>query len=281
MNILLVDDDKTTVDALCKRINWEKIGFSDPFCAYSAEGARKVIEENYIHIMLCDIEMPGESGIELLHWIREKQYPLECIFLTNYLEFSYAQKALKLGSFDYIAKNGSTEEIESSLQKVQRKLLHEKEFYVPQRKKAMTKEKLQIDSKWENLLRQNQSSQLLFEIKGYLSNKAKGEAIEPEQIHSFYHDFLQMVFAVLKEKNISSHEIFQDDKLIYLEKYADHSMIELVKWLTCLIPLVCAQIKKNASSLSVEQKMQLYIHENYQKKIGREEIAANVHLTPE
>ena len=44
--------------------------------------------------MLCDIDMPQGSGLELLEWLRNHEIQIECIFLSSYANFAYAQKAL-------------------------------------------------------------------------------------------------------------------------------------------------------------------------------------------
>lgn len=62
------------------------------------------MEDNSIRICVCDIEMPGGSGLELLAWVRERGIDTEFIFLTSYADFEYAQKAIELSSLDYQLK---------------------------------------------------------------------------------------------------------------------------------------------------------------------------------
>ena len=45
-----------------------------------------------IDILLTDIEMPGESGLDLVEWIREKELDMECIFMSSHADFEYAQR---------------------------------------------------------------------------------------------------------------------------------------------------------------------------------------------
>ena len=104
MNALLVDDDRYFVAALREKIDWPSLGIEEVYSAYNIRGAREIIERHAIRVMLCDIEMPQGSGLELLAWIRERAYPVQAIFLTNYADFHYAQKALELQSLDYYLK---------------------------------------------------------------------------------------------------------------------------------------------------------------------------------
>lgn len=104
MNVLLVDDDYFVVAALEKKIDWRALSIEQVHTAYSVAQARDILQKHSIQILVCDIEMPQGSGLELLAWIREEQYSIQTIFLTNYADFNYAQKAIELQSFDYFLK---------------------------------------------------------------------------------------------------------------------------------------------------------------------------------
>lgn len=104
MNVLLVDDDYFVVAALEKKIDWKALSIEQVFTAYSVSQARELLQQHTVQILICDIEMPQGSGLELLAWIREEQYSIQTIFLTNYADFNYAQKAIELQSFDYFLK---------------------------------------------------------------------------------------------------------------------------------------------------------------------------------
>lgn len=117
ISILIVDDDKLLVEKLKKTMNWEQLGISAVFTAYNIRQARTVIEEYPIHIMLCDIDMPQGSGLELLEWIRERDEKIECVFLSGYAIFAYAQLAVRLDSRDFLLKPISNAELEHSLQR--------------------------------------------------------------------------------------------------------------------------------------------------------------------
>ncbi|MDO7907587.1 response regulator [Paenibacillus sp. JX-17] len=104
MNVLLVDDDYFVVSALEQKIDWKALSFEQVYTAYNIAQARGILQNHSVQILICDIEMPQGSGLELLAWIREEQYSIQTIFLTNYADFNYAQKAVELHSFDYFLK---------------------------------------------------------------------------------------------------------------------------------------------------------------------------------
>ncbi|MCL2035270.1 MAG: helix-turn-helix domain-containing protein [Oscillospiraceae bacterium] len=118
MRILIFDDDKSTVDMLLKTINWELLGIDKFLTAYTVKQAKAAfLEGERIDLMLCDIEAPGENGIDLLRWVRQNGYETENIFLTNHAEFSFAQEAVRLGSVEYILKLSPPEQVEQALRR--------------------------------------------------------------------------------------------------------------------------------------------------------------------
>lgn len=117
MNVLLVDDDRFVVAALEKKINWSSLSITGVFTAANIRQAQKIISENSISICVCDIEMPGGSGLDLLMWVREQKLETQFIFLTSYADFSYAQQAISLSSLDYQLKPINFDKLEQILRK--------------------------------------------------------------------------------------------------------------------------------------------------------------------
>lgn len=111
MNILIVDDQTSVVNGLRQGIDWASLGIGEVYCAYNAYEARENFREHAVDIMLCDIEMPMESGLELLLWVRNNNLDTVCIFLTSHAEFEYAKEAISLKSFDYILQPAPYEEV--------------------------------------------------------------------------------------------------------------------------------------------------------------------------
>lgn len=111
MIVLVVDDQINVVNGIVSGVDWASAGVSKVLHAYNATMARDVLENQPVDILLSDIEMPVEDGLSLLRWIRKKELPVECIFLTAHADFIYAAEALKLGSFDYLLQPARYEEI--------------------------------------------------------------------------------------------------------------------------------------------------------------------------
>ena len=115
MNVLVVDDQPEVVRGVISGVDWQRAGTEKVFPAYSVKEAQGVFQREQVDILLCDVEMPPNSGFELLRWARERKPEVGCIFLSAHAEFGYAQEAVKLGSFDYILQPAPYEEIEEAL----------------------------------------------------------------------------------------------------------------------------------------------------------------------
>jgi two-component system response regulator YesN len=117
MNLLIVDDEPLAVRSVMNAIDWGKLGIEHVYDANSAKQAKELFEQRQIHMMLCDIEMPQESGLELLAWVRERHPSTVSIFLTCHADFRFAKEAIKLGSLDYLLKPIPPEELEAAISK--------------------------------------------------------------------------------------------------------------------------------------------------------------------
>lgn len=120
-SVLVVDDQVNVVDGLICSVHWEDIHVKSVHKAYSAMEAKTILLQNEIDIMLCDIEMPRENGLQLLKWIREKKINVECIFLTAHADFAYAKSAIQLDSFDYILQPARYIDVENAILRAEKK----------------------------------------------------------------------------------------------------------------------------------------------------------------
>lgn len=118
MNLLIINDEVVTAKTMAKELEWDKYEISEVYLAFDAAEAREQLKEHDVDIMLCDIEMPGENGIELLRWVRAEDMNIDCIFLTCHANFLYAQEAVKLGCMDYVLLPAKYEEIGQAIYKV-------------------------------------------------------------------------------------------------------------------------------------------------------------------
>jgi two-component system response regulator YesN len=116
--LLIVDDEPFIVNGLKMSVDWDKIGVSTVLTAHNARQAKEIFFNGKVDIMLCDIEMPEESGLDLLAWVKKQSPSTESVFLTCHADFSFARQAIELGSSDYILKPVPPEKLEAVILKV-------------------------------------------------------------------------------------------------------------------------------------------------------------------
>jgi two-component system response regulator YesN len=117
MNILLVDDEVLAINGLRAAVNWDKLGITNVHYAFNVPDAREIIRSQDINILICDIEMPGESGLDLLHWIKREHSSIVTILLTCHASFSYASEGIKSGILEYLLKPIDIDSLEETIQK--------------------------------------------------------------------------------------------------------------------------------------------------------------------
>lgn len=112
IRILVVDDNVSMVDGLAMVLKVS--GFEvDP--AYNGHDALRKFSSKEYDVVLCDIEMPGLSGLDLLKNIRQDYDNVSFILMTGYLEQEYFIRAIQLGASDFIRKPIDTEQLLNSI----------------------------------------------------------------------------------------------------------------------------------------------------------------------
>ncbi len=103
-NALLVDDETRSRRALIEEVDWKKCGVKKIFEASGKTEAIEILQKENISIFICDIEMPGGSGLDLVEWTQREKMKLGTLFVTCHPEFDYMRKAIQLKCYDYILK---------------------------------------------------------------------------------------------------------------------------------------------------------------------------------
>ncbi|MDO5541075.1 MAG: helix-turn-helix domain-containing protein [Eubacteriales bacterium] len=122
MKVLIVDDLPAIVESIKNGVNWEAAGVTKVYTACTAKEAKLLLSNFPVDVLLCDIEMPEENGLELATWAKSQDGSLEIIFLTAHAEFDYIMEAMHLGSFDYVLQPVKFEAVEKVLLKAKKKI---------------------------------------------------------------------------------------------------------------------------------------------------------------
>ena len=107
-SLLLVDDDTTFCDVLCRAL--EKRGFTVTV-AHSVEQALPLVAMNPPEYAVVDLKMAGASGLSLIQSLHELDSATRIVVLTGYASIATAVEAIKLGATQYLSKPANADEI--------------------------------------------------------------------------------------------------------------------------------------------------------------------------
>lgn len=124
--ILLVDDEEQFRTTITSCFPWSQMGYEIAAQASNGEEALKLLRRYKYDLVLCDIQMPIVSGIDLAKNIAEMEDAPIIIFFSGFQEFEYAKKAMIYGVRDYIVKPIRFDELSEVLRKVKTSLEHNK-----------------------------------------------------------------------------------------------------------------------------------------------------------
>jgi DNA-binding NtrC family response regulator len=105
--ILIVDDEPTARYGLRRALEAKyRIAEAD-----SAEAARVALNTERPDLVLLDVVLPGQSGLEFLTWMREQGSELPVLMVSALDTAKTAVEALQLGAADYLVKGFELEEL--------------------------------------------------------------------------------------------------------------------------------------------------------------------------
>ena len=99
--ILIIEDEDAFRESL-KRVLLKE-GY-DVQAVDSAEEALPLIAEKWCDLIITDIILPGQSGLECLKKCRQKNPDLIVIIMTAYATIESAVEAIRAGAYEYIVK---------------------------------------------------------------------------------------------------------------------------------------------------------------------------------
>ena len=112
--VFVIDDDKSIRWILEKAFT--KAGY-DVNCYENTENIKKNIIKYAPNIIVSDIRMPGESGLEMLENVRREFPKIPIIIMTAFSDLESTVSSLQKGAYDYITKPFDIKEMISSVEK--------------------------------------------------------------------------------------------------------------------------------------------------------------------
>jgi DNA-binding NtrC family response regulator len=121
--IMIVDDDKLLQNSL-KNVLSEKY---DTLVVGKGEDALELLRRNAVDLVLLDVRLPGQDGIETLKQIKALKRDLLVIMMTAYEDVKTVINSMKMGAYDYLVKPLEIEELDLIVEKALETLKLKKE----------------------------------------------------------------------------------------------------------------------------------------------------------
>ncbi len=118
IKLLLVDDEDIVREGLEAILPLERLGLHLIGSYGDAYTAMDSLENEMPDILITDIRMPPFNGLELIERATRMYPALQCVVLSGYSEFEYAQRAITLGVRDYLLKPCTKETLTKALERI-------------------------------------------------------------------------------------------------------------------------------------------------------------------
>ena len=119
MNVVLVDDHALVRAGICTLIN-QIDGFIVVGEASSRLDAMELVRQLRPHIVVADITLGEESGLDLLEPIGQASPGTRVIILSMHASEELVAEALRMGAASYLLKESAPSELEIALRAVER-----------------------------------------------------------------------------------------------------------------------------------------------------------------
>ncbi|ANE53205.1 response regulator [Flavisolibacter tropicus] len=117
MKFLIVDDHKIIRDGL-KQILSKSFPFSICDEGENAEDVFGKLKESSYDVVICDLSMPGRSGLDVVEQIKLTHPDMPILILSMHPEEQYALRALKAGAWGYLNKTGGADILIEAIKRV-------------------------------------------------------------------------------------------------------------------------------------------------------------------
>lgn len=128
--ILVIDDEQGIRDGTRRilqsfKVDYpfmdEQIDFQVLEAGTGTEGI-ELIDKEQPEILLLDNKLPDIQGVEVLEYVKKKQYDIVVVMITSYASLELAVKATRDGAFDFIPKPFTPQEIRASIENITKQI---------------------------------------------------------------------------------------------------------------------------------------------------------------
>ena len=117
MKVLLAGDQSMLRDALCQLLQLQPDVTSVSQVADGRE-AIELLKTNPVDVAILDVEMPYQTGLDVLEWVKEHQPAVKVIIVTTFKRPGYFERAVKADVDAYVLKERSIADLMKTIHTV-------------------------------------------------------------------------------------------------------------------------------------------------------------------
>ena len=117
MKVLLAEDQSMLRDALCQLLQLQPDVTSVSQVADGRE-AVELLKTNPVDVAILDVEMPYQTGLDVLEWVKEHQPAVKVIIVTTFKRPGYFERAVKADVDAYVLKERSIADLMKTIHTV-------------------------------------------------------------------------------------------------------------------------------------------------------------------
>ena len=117
MKLLLAEDQSMLRDALSQLLQLQPDVTSVSQAADGRE-AMELLKTNPVDVAILDVEMPYQTGLDVLEWIKEHQPAVKVIVVTTFKRPGYFERAVKADVDAYVLKERSIADLMKTIHTV-------------------------------------------------------------------------------------------------------------------------------------------------------------------
>jgi two-component system, sensor histidine kinase and response regulator len=130
LKVLVIDDEPGIRSGVSRILNNFHVTYPfmdedytfEVFEAGTGEDGLSFIEREVPDLILLDNKLPGMQGIEVLEYIRKRNYDIMVAMITSYASLDVAIRATRDGAIDFIPKPFTPQELKSSIENITKQL---------------------------------------------------------------------------------------------------------------------------------------------------------------
>ena len=127
MKVMIVDDEIRIGNLIKNLIEWDRLGLTLIDVFQNGYDVLERFKTEPADILICDIEMPEMTGIELIRSISSDYPSTKCVIVSGFRNFEYARQAMQFGVDYYILKPIDEDELNATLSTICKTTAKERE----------------------------------------------------------------------------------------------------------------------------------------------------------